>query len=81
MYSRNHFIAIKIVAISKWFKRWILTAAHCVEERLPNTAQFGIDVKGQFVAEQILPPTNRFIYPGYNSTSVLVGTFSHDISD
>lgn len=46
--------------------RWILTAAHCIENREKTKAHFGIDENGEFSEIIDIKRKNQFSHPGYD---------------
>lgn len=45
--------------------RWILTAAHCLDDG-EITAQFGVDADGNFFDSITVPVGNQFVHPEYD---------------
>lgn len=50
--------------------RWVLTAAHCLNEGGDIVAHFGIDSNGHFYGSAQIPLANYFSHPEYNTESL-----------
>lgn len=47
------------------FKRWVVTAGHCLDSKTDIEVSIGITEIGDWEQQMIAPPSHQYIYPNY----------------